>query len=110
MLPAARKPNGNRRTGEPAGRRPARDPLPGAWIDLLGRALEGAYGDAGIRQYQAGLVVDQPTGEVEGWRGVVVALVPVLVCGPCVLLLEACHAQIQSSYVGGRRLRPSHRG
>src|SRR3712207_3839364 len=83
----------------------AGDPLPGAWIDLLGRASEGAYGDAGIRQYQAGLVIDQPTREVEGRGGVVVALVPVLVGGPCVLLLEAFHAQIQSSYVGGRRLR-----
>src|SRR5919107_96211 len=85
--------------------RPAGDPLPGAGIGLLGRASEGAYGDAGIRQYQTGLVVDQPAGEGEGRRGVVVALVPVLVGGPGVLLLEAFHAQIQSSYVGGRRLR-----
>lgn len=68
----------------------------------------GTHGDAGVRQHQTGLVVDQPAGEIERWGGAVVAVVA-LVSAPCVPLLEALGAQVEGPYEGGRRLAPSYR-
>src|SRR4051794_36199239 len=71
----------------------------------LGSGSGGAHGDARVIQYQAGFVVDQTAGEVERWGAVVVALVPVLVAHARILLFETFDAQVESSYVRGRRLR-----
>src|SRR3954449_4282788 len=72
----------------------------------LGSGSGGAHGDAWVVQHEAGFVVEQTAGEVERWGAVVVALVPVLVAHAHVLLFEAFDAQVESSYVRGRRLRP----
>src|SRR4051794_23883168 len=72
----------------------------------LGSGSGGAHGDARVIQHEAGFVVDQSAREVERWGAVVVALVPVLVADAHVLLFEAFDAQVESSYIRGRRLRP----
>ena len=65
-------------------------------------ASEGADGDARVVEYEARLVVDEAAREVEGRRGVVVALTAALIGSAHVVLVQPSGTKVQGPYVGSR--------